>query len=91
IPNLTLLEIAEGEMCCGSAGTYNLDQPDIARELGQRKAHNIQATGAEAVVAGNIGCMTQIQVHLDLRLPVLHTMEVLEQAYRRGATPSSRS
>jgi len=81
IPNLTLLEIAEGEMCCGSAGTYNLDQPDIARELGQRKAHNIQETGAEAVVAGNIGCMTQIQAHLERPLPVLHTMEVLDRAY----------
>ncbi|HEX4960023.1 MAG TPA: heterodisulfide reductase-related iron-sulfur binding cluster [Thermoanaerobaculia bacterium] len=81
IPNLTLLEIPEGETCCGSAGTYNLDQPTIARELGQRKARNIQTTGAEAVVAGNIGCMTQIQAHLERPLPVLHTMEVLARAY----------
>ena len=87
IPNLTLLEIAEGEMCCGSAGTYNLDQPDIARELGQRKSRNIQETGAEAVVAGNIGCMTQIQIHLERPLPVLHTMEVLARAYAVGHHP----
>jgi glycolate oxidase iron-sulfur subunit len=81
IPNLTLLEIAEGDTCCGSAGTYNLDQPDIARELGRRKARNILDTGAEAVVAGNIGCMTQIQACLEWPLPVLHTMEVLALAY----------
>ena len=81
IPNLTLLEIAEGDMCCGSAGTYNLDQPDIARELGQRKARNILNTGAEAVATGNIGCMTQIQSHLSRPLPVYHTMEILDRAY----------
>ena len=82
IPNLTLLEIPEGEMCCGSAGTYNLDQPEIARELGRRKALNVVASGAEAVATGNIGCMTQIQAHLALPLPVVHTMEVLDRAYR---------
>ncbi len=64
IPNLTLKEIADGEICCGSAGTYNLEQPAIARELGERKARNILATGAQAVVTGNIGCMTQIGNHL---------------------------
>jgi glycolate oxidase iron-sulfur subunit len=84
IPNLTLLEIAEGEMCCGSAGTYNLDQPEIASELGQRKARNILATGADAVATGNIGCMTQIQAHLERPLPVFHTMEVLDRAYGGG-------
>jgi glycolate oxidase iron-sulfur subunit len=81
IPNLTLLEIADGETCCGSAGTYNLDQPEIARELGRRKARNVIETGAEAVVAGNIGCLTQIQAYLEHPLPVLHTMEVLARAY----------
>lgn len=82
IPNLTLVEIPEGDLCCGSAGTYNLDQPAIARELGQRKARNILATGADAVATGNIGCMTQIQACLQRPLPVFHTMEVLEAAYR---------
>jgi glycolate oxidase iron-sulfur subunit len=86
IPNLTLLEIADGEMCCGSAGTYNLDQPEIARALGQRKARNIldlvDTAGAEAVATGNIGCMTQIRAHLGRPLPVLHTMEILDRAYR---------
>jgi glycolate oxidase iron-sulfur subunit len=81
IANLTLLEIPEGDMCCGSAGTYNLDQPLIAGELGQRKARNILNTGAEAVVTGNIGCMTQIRSHLAKPLPVYHTLELLDRAY----------
>lgn len=81
IANLTLLEIPEGEICCGSAGTYNLEQPAIAAELGRRKAHNILNTGAEAVVTGNIGCMTQIQSHLARPLPIYHTMELLDRAY----------
>jgi glycolate oxidase iron-sulfur subunit len=83
IANLSVLEIPEGDMCCGSAGTYNLEQPAIARELGQRKAHNIANTGAEAVVTGNIGCMTQIQSHLSIPLPIYHTMEVLDQVYQQ--------
>ncbi len=81
IGNLTLLEIPEGEICCGSAGTYNLEQPLIAGELGRRKAHNILSTGAEVVVTGNIGCMTQIRSHLTKPLPVFHTMELLDRAY----------
>jgi glycolate oxidase iron-sulfur subunit len=82
IPNVTLLEIPEGEICCGSAGTYNLEHPEIAGELGRRKAGNILTTGAEAVAAGNIGCMVQIRTYLkDAGVRVLHTMEVLDMAY----------
>lgn len=84
IPNLTLLEIPEGELCCGSAGTYNIEQPEIAGRLGQRKAAAILKTGAEAVAAGNIGCLVQIKTHL-LRegkpLPLYHTIQVLDMAY----------
>jgi glycolate oxidase iron-sulfur subunit len=85
VPNLTLLEIPEGEICCGSAGTYNFEQPEIARALGQRKAQNILRTGAQAVAAGNIGCLVQIRTHLQASttpIPVYHTMEVLDMAYR---------
>lgn len=82
IPNVTLVEIPDGDMCCGSAGTYNLEQPTLAHELGQRKGRNILKTGAEAVATGNIGCMTQIQAHLDKPLPVYHTMQVLDWAYQ---------
>ena len=84
IPNVTLREIPEGELCCGSAGTYNLEQPEIARQLGERKAHNVLATGAQAVVTGNIGCMMQMQTHLQAQgqpLPIWHTMELLALAY----------
>ena len=84
IPGLTLVEINEGEICCGSAGTYNIEQPDIAGRLGQRKAANILRAGADAVVAGNIGCIVQIRAHLAAEgqpLPVYHTMQVLELAY----------
>ena len=81
IPNVTLLEIPEGDICCGSAGTYNLEQPELARQLGQRKVGHILSTGAEAIATGNIGCMTQIQSHLPEPLPVFHTMEILALAY----------
>lgn len=84
IPNLTLRELYEGDLCCGSAGTYNLEQPEIAKQLGQRKANNIIASGAQMVVMGNIGCMTQIRTYLAQSghpLPVLHTIELLAQAY----------
>jgi glycolate oxidase iron-sulfur subunit len=87
IPNLTLLEIPEGELCCGSAGTYNLEQPEIAGQLGERKARNILATGAEAIITGNIGCLTQIAAHLERLgrpLPTWHTVEVLDRAYERS-------
>ncbi len=84
IPNLTLLELDNG-LCCGSAGTYNLEQPEIAAELGQLKAQSIIDTQADMVVMGNIGCFTQIETHLaqlGQALPVKHTVQVLAEAYR---------
>jgi len=80
VPNLTLVPIPEGEICCGSAGSYNIEQPEIAAQLGQRKAEAILETGAQAVVTGNIGCMTQIDNHLrqlGKHLPIYHTVELL--------------
>jgi len=74
-----LVEPAESHLCCGSAGTYNLLQPKIAGQLGQRKAANLIRTGADVVAAGNIGCLTQIAAHSGL--PVLHTAELLDWAY----------
>lgn len=68
----------EGHICCGSAGTYNLLQPDTAHKLGQRKAEALQSTGAAVVAAGNLGCITQIAHHADL--PVVHTVELLDWA-----------
>ena len=85
IPNLTLLEVPEGELCCGSAGTYNLEQPAIAATLGRRKAENIRRTNCDAVATGNIGCLVQIANALRQldggSLPLYHTMQVLDMAY----------
>ena len=83
IPGLELVEPAEWELCCGSAGIYNLVQPEPAAELGERKARNLLDTEAEAVVAGNPGCALQISAHteqLGRRLPVLHPMELLARS-----------
>ena len=74
----TVAEIAEAHLCCGSAGTYNLLQPEIAGRLRDRKVANIEKTEPELIAAGNIGCMTQIASGTDL--PVVHTVELLDWA-----------
>ena len=87
VPELELVEPAEWELCCGSAGIYNLVKPEPAAELGERKARNLLDTGAEAVVAANPGCALQITSHtarLGRALPVLHPMELLARSL---ATP----
>jgi glycolate oxidase iron-sulfur subunit len=92
VPNVTLLELNDGGLCCGSAGTYNIEQPEIARQLGQRKVEQILQSGAEAVVSGNIGCLTQIQTHLAEKgrhLPVFHTVKLLDIAYQIDDGPVS--
>ena len=71
-------EPAEGHLCCGSAGTYNILQPALATRLRDRKAANLERTGAGAVATGNIGCLVQISQGLDL--PVVHTVELLDWA-----------
>jgi glycolate oxidase iron-sulfur subunit len=89
VPGLELVEPAEWEICCGSAGTYNLEQPATAKTLGRRKAENLLATGAELIATGNIGCLTQIQAHLNLLgrpLPIVHTVEILARAYADGSS-----
>ncbi|SMH39866.1 glycolate oxidase subunit GlcF [Mesorhizobium australicum] len=72
-------EPKEGHLCCGSAGTYNILQPDIAAKLRSRKVSNIEATGAALVATGNIGCMTQISG--GTALSVVHTVELLDWAW----------
>ncbi|WP_428246210.1 glycolate oxidase subunit GlcF [Ferrovibrio sp.] len=81
-------DVPEGHLCCGSAGTYNLLQPELAGQLRERKLRNIESTGAEAVAAGNIGCLVQIANGAEAastgaaakRLPVLHTVQWLDWA-----------
>ncbi|MCO8124867.1 heterodisulfide reductase-related iron-sulfur binding cluster [Stieleria sp. TO1_6] len=85
IPGLELIEIAEGHLCCGSAGSYNIDQPEIAGSLGRQKAAAVIASGADVVAMGNIGCLTQIENHLRAAgstIRVRHTMQVLRDAYQ---------
>ena len=72
-------EPREGHLCCGSAGTYNILQPEISARLLERKVKNIAATGAEVVATGNIGCIAQIGSAA--KLPVVHTVKLLDWAY----------
>jgi glycolate oxidase iron-sulfur subunit len=71
-------DIPEGHFCCGSAGTYNILQPDLARQLGARKAKAIESVAPDIVVTGNIGCMVQIEHYLGA--PVVHAVEMLDWA-----------
>jgi glycolate oxidase iron-sulfur subunit len=81
-------EPAESHICCGSAGTYNMLQPELAGRLRERKVANIEATGADVVAAGNIGCLTQIGAGTDI--PTVHTVELLDWAYG-GPKPEALS
>lgn len=71
----TVVEPAEPHLCCGSAGTYNLLQPEFAGKLRERKLSNLAATKAVAIAAGNIGCMTQLASE---KLPIAHPVELLD-------------
>ncbi|ASW05647.1 glycolate oxidase subunit GlcF [Rhizobium sp. 11515TR] len=75
----TVRDPAEGHLCCGSAGTYNIMQPEISAELKARKVRNIEATKADIIATGNIGCITQIATGTGI--PILHTVELLDWAY----------
>ncbi len=81
----TVLEPAEGHLCCGSAGTYNILQPEIAGRLRARKVANIERTEPQLIATGNIGCMTQIGG--GTALPILHTVELIDWA-AGGPTPA---
>ncbi len=84
IPGLALIEISNAHLCCGSAGSYNMDQPEIAASLGEQKARAVIATGAEVIASGNIGCLTQVRLHLKKlgsNIEVKHTMQVLRDAH----------
>jgi len=72
-------DIGEAHLCCGSAGTYNIMQPEIATRLRDRKVANIERTGADVVATGNIGCMTQIAEAT--AIPIVHTVELLDWAH----------
>jgi glycolate oxidase iron-sulfur subunit len=87
VPGLELVEPDEWEICCGSAGVYNVLQPEAASELGRRKATNLLATGAEAIAGCNPGCTLQIASHLKAvgsPLPVYHPVELVRMSIEGG-------
>ena len=91
IPGLQLAEIPESPICCGSAGIFNLVQPDAAKSLGDRKAELISQLGADVVATGNPGCILQLQsslARMRQRTPVVHTIQILD-ASLRGSSPAS--
>lgn len=87
IPGVEVREIAEPEICCGSAGIYNLLSPQAANELRDRKVKNILATGADVVLSGNPGCLLQIATGLEAAgrsIPTMHVVEVVDRAIQEG-------
>jgi glycolate oxidase iron-sulfur subunit len=85
IPDLRLVELPDSELCCGSAGIYNVQQPEMAGELARRKVERIRETGARTVVSGNPGCLLQIAQESrrqGFELEVLHPVELLGRALR---------
>jgi len=93
IPGVELAEIPEGPICCGSAGIFNLVQPDTAKELGDRKAQLIVPLKADVVATGNPGCLLQLQSALSRRgqkIPVVHTIQLLDASIRGDSAESLR-
>ena len=88
IPELQLREAMEAGVCCGSAGIYNLVQPEEAAELGRIKADDLSRTGADVVASANIGCTLQLRRHLGERAQVLHPMELLAASAGLHPLPS---
>ena len=87
IPGIEVREIPESEICCGSAGIYNLLEPDAANDLRDRKVRNILITDADVIVSGNPGCLLQIATGLDAAgkpMRIMHLVEVLDQSIREG-------
>jgi len=86
VPGFKLVPLAESEICCGAAGSYNLTEGEMADRLAQRKIDNILATKAQVVVSGNAGCTLQMQAALrdaGQNIPVVHPLEILDWSYRQ--------
>ncbi|MFV9507281.1 MAG: (Fe-S)-binding protein [Oscillochloridaceae bacterium umkhey_bin13] len=89
IPGLELREMHESSLCCGSAGVYNVTQPEMAMQLGARKVNNALATGAKVIATGNPGCALQLAGELRRRgedVQVRYIVELLDESYRRGGS-----
>jgi glycolate oxidase iron-sulfur subunit len=81
IPGLQVVELAERDLCCGSAGIYNVTHEGLSQDLQRRKCANIVATGCDVVVTANPGCFVQIQAGLPKSIPVRHVVDILDAAY----------
>jgi glycolate oxidase iron-sulfur subunit len=79
-------DVAEGHLCCGSAGTYNVMQPDLARRLRDRKVAQIESIGPDVIAAGNIGCIMQLST--GTAIPIAHTVELIDWA-TGGPSPAA--
>ena len=85
IPGVKLREPLDAALCCGSAGVYNMLQPEVADQLGQQKVQNLLNTGAELITSANPGCTLQISKHLQLQgkdIPIMHPIELLDYSIR---------
>jgi glycolate oxidase iron-sulfur subunit len=92
IPGLRLVEMAEADLCCGSAGIYNVTQPALSGALRRRKIEHTLATDATTVVSANPGCMLQLQAGLaeaGSAVSVKHIVELLDESYRTGGEPGA--
>ncbi|MDN5859205.1 MAG: 4Fe-4S dicluster domain-containing protein [Pseudonocardia sp.] len=87
IPGVELVDLPDAQLCCGSAGIYNLVNPDAAAELGARKAANVRSVEPDVVVTANPGCLLQIAKHLDGARPLLHPVQLLDASIRGVPVP----
>ncbi len=90
IPNVQLREPLDAALCCGSAGIYNILQPEVGDELGQQKVQNLVNTQAEVIVSANVGCTLQIRKHLGIQtqtVPIYHPMQLLDYAIQGQPLP----
>jgi glycolate oxidase iron-sulfur subunit len=98
IPELQLVDLPEAELCCGSAGIYNMVMPEAAGELGARKAANVRSVEPDVIVTANPGCLLQIGKHLNAGdgaadgsgpIPLLHPVQLLDASIRGVPVPRS--
>jgi glycolate oxidase iron-sulfur subunit len=86
IPGIKLVDVPEADLCCGSAGIYNLVQPDAAEELGKRKAANLLSGSPDIIATANPGCLLQIGRHVQKEIPIVHPVQLVDAAIR-GVDP----
>lgn len=91
IPGVQLREPVDAALCCGSAGVYNILQPEVGDQLGQQKVTNLTNTGASLIASANVGCITQIRKHLQLQgqtTRLMHPMQLLDYSIQNIQLPT---